>query len=279
MCTVHAVHGSLRRDSSSLRTRTRSPRRAGDDAECRPGWLGSEKRREIHALRVASHACHGDAPVRARPNYVERCDSPRIMETHLFPNQTRWCVLRRSCFALEWTCRACGRTATRFDESLKTTARTVTGKDGAHAMGLRVRGASGVRARHGAGKRLPQTALGALQDWQRQITRPHGRRTENLAHPTTGVRRGSDTPSRGRRPCHATPSRSRLQGLIEALTDTTHADPRRPTPQACPRLLGNEECPHYSWCSRVDWNLILGQRSMVSSRFTREGARYTSAPE
>ncbi len=32
---------------------------------------------------------------------------------------------------------------------------------------------------------------------------------------------------------------SRLQGLIEALTDTTHA------PQVCPRLLGNEECPHY----------------------------------
>jgi hypothetical protein len=26
-------------------------------------------------------------------------------------------------------------------------------------------------------------------------------------------------------------------------------------------------------------NAIFGQRSMVSSRFTREGARYTSAPE
>ncbi len=100
-----------------------------------------------------------------------------------------------------------GRTATRFDESLKTTARTVTGKDGAHAMGLRVRGASDVRARHGAGKRRPQTALGAFQDWQRQITRPHGRRATNLAHPITGVRRGSDTPSRGRRPCHTHPSK------------------------------------------------------------------------
>src|SRR5688572_33142666 len=35
---------------------------------------------------------------------------------------------------------------------------------------------------------------------------------------------------------------------------------------------------HYIWCSRVARKLIFGQRSMVSARFTREGARYTSAP-
>jgi len=33
------------------------------------------------------------------------------------------------------------------------------------------------------------------------------------------------------------------------------------------------------WDSRVARNVIFGQRSMVSSRFTRDGARYTSAPE
>jgi len=31
--------------------------------------------------------------------------------------------------------------------------------------------------------------------------------------------------------------------------------------------------------SRVARNWIFGQRSIVSSRFTRDGARYTSAPE
>jgi len=35
----------------------------------------------------------------------------------------------------------------------------------------------------------------------------------------------------------------------------------------------------YIWCSRVARKAIFGQRSMVSSRFTRDGARYTSAPE
>src|SRR5262249_4120704 len=34
-----------------------------------------------------------------------------------------------------------------------------------------------------------------------------------------------------------------------------------------------------AWCSRVSWKRMSGQRSSVSARLTRVGARYTSAPE
>ncbi len=65
-----------------------------------------------------------------------------------------------------------------------------------------------------------------------------------------------------------------------ALLTSRPRDPgvKRAQHEPRPRFLENEECPHY-WLSRVAANLIFGQRSMVSSRFTRDGARYTSAPE
>jgi hypothetical protein len=71
-------------------------------------------------------------------------------------------------------------------------------------------------------------------------------------------------------------------GLFVHVHDEIDADGARDLVQeapACrdearPLLLANGECPHFRYCdSRVARKEILGQRSMVSSRFTRDGAR------